>query len=69
MGQLRRPIEMQLPDDCLRSTEPNQRAIHVPFGKRKTERMVPVNAFGRDRAHLLRFFRSLDLHYSENGSR
>jgi len=29
--------------DCLRSTGPNQWAIHVPLGKLKTERMVPVD--------------------------
>lgn len=46
--------------NCLRSTTPNQWAIHVPLGKLKTERMVPVDAFGRDLVHRLRFFRSLD---------
>lgn len=46
--------------DCLRSTGPNQWAIHVPLGKLKTERMVPIDAFGRDLVHRLRFFRSLD---------
>jgi len=46
--------------DCLRSTGPNQWAIHVPLGKLKTERMVPVDAFGRDLVHRLRFFRSLE---------
>ena len=46
--------------DCLRSTGPDQWAIHVPLGKLKTERMVPVDAFGRDLVHRLRFFRSLD---------
>ena len=46
--------------DCLRATGPNQWAIHVPLGKLKTERMVPVDAFGRDLVHRLRFFRSLD---------
>ena len=46
--------------DCLRSAGPNQWAIHVPLGKLKTERMVPVDAFGRDLIHRLRFFRSLD---------
>jgi integrase len=46
--------------DCLRSTGPNQWAIHVPPGKLKTERMVPVDAFGRDLVYRLRFFRSLD---------
>ena len=30
--------------DCLRSTGPDQWAIHVPLGKLKTERMVPVDA-------------------------
>jgi integrase len=46
--------------DCLRSTRPDQWAIHVPLGKLKTERMVPVDAFVRDLVHRLRFFRSLD---------
>jgi integrase len=46
--------------DCLRSTGPNQWAIHVPLGKLKTERMVPEDAFVRDLVHRLRFFRSLD---------
>ena len=46
--------------DCLRSTGPNLWAIHVPLGKLKTERMVPVDAFVRDLVHRLRFFRSLD---------
>jgi integrase len=30
--------------DCLRSTGPNQWAVHVPLGKLKTERMVPVDS-------------------------
>jgi integrase len=34
--------------DCLRSTGPNQWAIHVPVGKLKTERMVPVDSFLRE---------------------
>ena len=46
--------------DCLRSVGPNQWAIHVPLGKLKTERMVPVDAFVRDLVQRLRFFRSLD---------
>jgi len=49
-----------LSDDCLHSTGPNQWAIHVPLGKLKTERMVPVDAFVRDLVYRLRFFRSLD---------
>ena len=46
--------------DCLCCTGPNLWAIHVPLGKLKTERMVPVDAFVRDLVHRLRFFRSLD---------
>jgi len=46
--------------DCLRSTSPHQWAIHVPFGKLKTERMVPIDAFVRELVQRLRFFRSLD---------
>jgi site-specific recombinase XerD len=46
--------------DCLHSISLNQWAIHVPLGKLKTERMVPVDAFVRDLVHRLRFFRSLD---------
>jgi len=46
--------------DCLRSTGPDQWAIHVPLGKLKTERMVPVDSFVRELVQRLRFFRSLD---------
>jgi integrase len=46
--------------DCLRSTGPDQWAIHVPLGKLKTERMVPVDAFVGKLVQRLRFFRSLD---------
>jgi integrase len=46
--------------DCLRSTAPNQWAVHVPLGKLKTERMVPVDAFVCTLVQRLRFFRSLD---------
>ena len=46
--------------DCLRSTGPNQWAIHVPLGKLKTERMVPADAFVCELVQRLRFFRSLD---------
>jgi integrase len=46
--------------DCLRSTGPDQWAIHVPLGKLKTERMIPGDAFVHDLVHRLRFFRSLD---------
>src|SRR5436309_4558767 len=54
---------MSLPDlsfDCLRSTGPNEWAIHVPLGKLKTERMVPVDSFVCGLVQRLRFFRSLD---------
>jgi integrase len=46
--------------DCLRSTAPDQWAIHVPLGKLKTERMVPVDSFVCELVQRLRFFRSLD---------
>src|SRR5713226_4116175 len=46
--------------DCLRSTGPHQWAVHVPLGKLKTERMVPVDSFGCTLVQRLRFFRSLD---------
>jgi integrase len=46
--------------DCLRSTAPDCWAIHVPLGKLKTERMVPVDGFGRELVQRLRFFRALD---------
>jgi len=46
--------------ECLRSTGPNQWAIHVPLGKLKTERMVPVDASVAALVQRLRFFRSLD---------
>jgi site-specific recombinase XerD len=49
-----------LSSDCLRSTGPDQWAIHVPLGKLKTERMVPVDSFVRELVQRLRFFRSLD---------
>jgi site-specific recombinase XerD len=46
--------------DCLRSTAPDQWAIHVPLGKLKTERMVPVDSFVAELVQRLAFFRSLD---------
>jgi site-specific recombinase XerD len=49
-----------LPFACLRSTGPDQWAIHVPLGKLKTERMVPVDSFVVALIQGLRFFRSLD---------
>lgn len=46
--------------DCLHSTGPNQWAVHVPLGKLKTERMVPVDLVVCELVQRLRFFRSLD---------
>jgi integrase len=46
--------------DCLRSIGTNQWAVHVPLGKLKTERMVPVDPFVCDLVRRLQFFRSLD---------
>jgi len=46
--------------DCLRSTGSEQWAIHVPLGKLKTERMVPVDLFACELVQRLAFFRSLD---------
>jgi integrase len=46
--------------DCLRSTGPQQWAIHVPLGKLKTERMVPVDSFVCELVQRLRFFRFVD---------
>src|SRR5208283_5010151 len=45
---------------CLRSTGPDQWAIHVPLGKLKTERMVPVDSLLVTVVQRLRFFRFLD---------
>ena len=49
-----------LSSDCLHSTAPGQWAIHVPLGKLKTERMVPVDPFACELVQRLRFFRTLD---------
>jgi integrase len=46
--------------DCLHTSGPDHWTIHVPVGKLKTERMVPVDSFTRDLVHRLRFFRWLD---------
>jgi integrase len=46
--------------DCLRSTGLRQWAIHVPLGKLKTERMVPVDSSIVAIIQRLRFFRFLD---------
>ena len=46
--------------DCLHTSGTDHWTIHVPLGKLKSERMVPVDSFTRDLVHRLRFFRSLD---------
>ena len=46
--------------DCLHTSGSDRWTIHVPLGKLKTERMVPVDSFTRDLVRRLRFFRSLD---------
>jgi len=46
--------------DCLHASGADQWAIHVPLGKLKTERMVPVDSFVCQLVQRLRFFRSLD---------
>jgi integrase len=49
-----------LASDCLRSTGPDQWAVHVPLGKLKTERLVPVDPFVCGFVQRLCFFRSLE---------
>jgi len=46
--------------DCLCALVSDQWAVHVPLGKLKTERMVPVDSFVGGFIQRLRFFRSLD---------
>jgi site-specific recombinase XerD len=49
-----------LAHDCLHQAGPGRWAIHVPLGKLKTERMVPVDSFVCELVQRLRFFRSFD---------
>jgi len=46
--------------DGLHISGKHQWTIHVPLGKLKTERIVPVDSFTRDLVHRLRFFRWFD---------
>jgi hypothetical protein len=46
--------------DCLRQIAPNEWAIHVPLGKLKTERLIPVDSFGCRLVDRLRLLRSQD---------
>jgi site-specific recombinase XerD len=45
---------------CLHNMGPDRWAIHVPLGKLKTERMVPVDSFVCEIVQRLRLFRSFD---------
>ena len=46
--------------DCLHNVGSDRWAIHVPLGKLKTERMIPVDSFVCELVQRLRFFRSFD---------
>jgi integrase len=46
--------------DCLHASGTDHWTIHVPLGKLKTERMVPVDSFVCQLVQRLRFFRSFD---------
>ena len=46
--------------DCLHHIGPDRWGIHVPLGKLKTERMVPVDSLVCELVQRLRFFRSFD---------
>lgn len=51
---------VDLSSDCLHAGAPEEWAIHVPLGKMKTERLVPVDSFVCQLVHRLRSLRSLD---------
>jgi len=51
---------VDLSSDCLHAGAPEQWAIHVPLGKMKTERLVPVDSFVCQLVQRLRSLRSLD---------
>jgi integrase len=51
---------VDLSSDCLHAGAPGEWAIHVPLGKMKTERLVPVDSFVCQLVRRLRFLRSLD---------
>jgi integrase len=57
---------LDLPLDCLRTTGQDQWAIHVPLGKLRTERLVPVDAFVRAIVHRLQLLRSQDARSSDS---
>jgi integrase len=49
---------LDLPLDCLRSIGQDQWAVHVPLGKLRTERLVPVDAFVCGVVHRLQLLSS-----------
>jgi site-specific recombinase XerD len=49
---------LDLPIDCLHSVGDDQWAVHVPLGKLRTERLVPVDAFVCGIVHRLQQLRS-----------
>jgi integrase len=51
---------LDLPLDCLRCIGQDQWAVHVPLGKLRTERLVPVDAFVCGLVHRLQLLRSQD---------
>ena len=51
---------VDLSSDCLHAGAPGQWAIHVPLGKMKTERLVPVDSFVCQLVQRLRSLRLLD---------
>jgi site-specific recombinase XerD len=51
---------VDLSSDCLHAGAPGEWAIHVPLGKMKTERLVPVDSFVCQLVKRLRSLRSLD---------
>jgi integrase len=51
---------LDLPLDCLRGVGQDQWAVHVPLGKLRTERLVPIDAFVCGVVHRLQLLRSQD---------
>ncbi len=51
---------VDLSSDCLHAGAPEEWAVHVPLGKMKTERLVPVDSFVCQLVQRLRSFRSVD---------
>jgi len=57
---------LDLPPDCLRRIGQNQWAIHVPLGKLRTERLVPVDSFACGIVDRLRALRCQDSHAADD---